>query len=155
VLRKVVIPCKLRHRAPMPGMQRFWLALADLVLLIHAAFIALVVVGLVVVWLGRFWGCGFVRNFWFRATHLAAIMLVVAKSLVDWVCPLTTWEDHLRLLAGAQRRCAGSFIQHWLHRLIFFDFDQGVFTCAYVAFFLAVALSFLRIPPRWPGRNRT
>ena len=136
----------------MTPLQRLWLALADLTLVIHAAFVAFVVAGLVVIWLGRYRGWAFVRDFWFRATHLAAIGVVAAESLGGFVCPLTTWEDQLRLLAGGQQRYTGSFIQHWLHRLIFFDFDQGVFRVAYITFFLAVVLSFWLIPPRWPRR---
>ena len=46
-------------------------------------------------------------------------------------------------------------IQHWLHRLIFFDLDERVFTVAYVTFFLAVALSLWLVPPRWPRRTGT
>ena len=134
----------------MTVLQRLWLALADLALVIHAAVVAFFVVGLVLIWVGRFRGWAFVRNFWFRAAHLAAIGVVAAESLGGFVCPLTMWEDRLRLLAGGQQRYAGSFIQHWLHRLIFFDFGERVFTIAYLAFFLAVALSFWLIPPRWP-----
>jgi hypothetical protein len=134
----------------MTLLQRLCLALADLALVIHAAFVAFVVVGLVLVWVGRLRGWGFVRNFWFRAAHLAAIGVVAAESLGGFICPLTTWEDRLRLLAGGRQRYAGSFIQHWLHRLIFFNLDERVFTIAYVAFFLAVALSFWLVPPRWP-----
>ena len=73
--------------------------------------------------------------------------VVAAESLVGFICPLTMWEDQLRLLAGARQRYAGSFIQHWLHPLIFFDVGEGVFTAAYLAFFLAVVLSFWLVPP--------
>jgi hypothetical protein len=138
----------------MTPLQRLYLALADLVLVIHAAFVAFVVVGLVLIWIGRFRGWNYVRNFWFRAAHLCAIGIVAAESLTNFVCPLTAWEDQLRLLVGGQQRYAGSFIQHWLHRLIFFDFSERIFTIAYVVFFLAVALSLWLIPPRWPRRNR-
>ena len=134
--------------------QRICLALADLVLVVHTAFIAFVVVGMVLIWVGRFRGWAFVRNIWFRVAHLAAMGVVAAESLLGFICPLTTWEDQLRLQAGGQQRYAGSFIQHWLHPLIFFDIGEGVFTAAYLAFFLAVVLSFWLIPPRWPRRIR-
>ncbi len=138
----------------MTPVQRLWLALADLLLVIHFAFVVFVVAGLVAIWLGWFRGWAFVRNFWFRALHLLAIGVVAAESLGRFVCPLTTWEDGLRQMAGGQQRYAGSFIQHWLHRLLFFDFSERVFTIAYVAFLLAVALSSWWIPPRWPRRVR-
>ena len=129
--------------------QRLCLALADLVLVVHAAFVAFVVVGLVLIWVGRFRGWKFVRNVWFRVAHFAAMGVVAMESLAGFVCPLTTWEDRLRLLAGGQQRYEGSFIQHWLHPLIFFDLGEHVFTVAYLAFFLAVGISFWLIPPRW------
>lgn len=137
----------------MTPYQQFCLVLADGILLIHAAFIAFVVCGLVLIWAGYFRRWRFVRNFPFRAVHLGAIGLVVAESLVHFECPLTTWENRLRLLAGGQTHYAGSFMQHWVHRLIFFDLGESVFTVIYVLFFLAVALSLWFIPPRWPRRT--
>jgi Protein of Unknown function (DUF2784) len=128
--------------------QRLCLFLADAILVMHAAFIAFVVVGLVLIWVGWFRRWPVVRSIWFRTLHLAAIAFVAAQALGGAVCPLTNWEDQLRRLAGAEERYAGSFIQHWLHRLIFFDLDERVFTVSYVAFFLAAAVSFWVIPPR-------
>jgi Protein of Unknown function (DUF2784) len=144
----------MRHRLLMTLYQWLCLALADVVLMIHAAFVTFVFIGLMLIWIGRFRGWAFVRHFWFRAAHLAAIGVVAAESLLGFVCPLTRWEDRLRLLAGGRQRYAGSFIEHWLHRLIFFDFDPRDFTIAYVSFLLAVAVTFWLIPPRWPRRRR-
>ena len=138
----------------MTTLQRFYLVLADLVLVVHAAFVAFVVVGLMLIWIGRLRRWSFVRNFWFRAAHLAAIGVVAAESLADFVCPLTAWEDQLRSLAGGGKRYQGSFIEHWLHRLLFFNLNESVFTIAYVAFFLAVVLSLWLVPPRWPRRSQ-
>ena len=139
----------------MTPQQRFYHGLADLVLVVHAAFVTFVVVGLLLIWIGQVRRWGFVRNFWFRVAHLAAIGVVAAESVSGFVCPLTTWEDRLRLRAGGEQRYAGSFIQHWLHQVIFFDLSESVFTVFYLAFFLAVALSLWWVPPRWPGRTRT
>ena len=139
----------------MTPLQRFYLGLADLVLVVHASFVAFVIVGLLLIWIGQLRCWAFVRNFWFRVAHLAAIGVVAAESLAGFVCPLTTWEDRLRLLAGGEQRYAGTFIQHWLHQVIFFDLNERVFTIAYVVFFLAVALSLWFVPPRWPRRART
>jgi hypothetical protein len=140
----------------MTNMQRLYLLLADLTLIVHAAFVAFVIIGLLLIWIGWFRGWTFVRNVWFRLAHLAAIGVVAAESLAGFVCPLTTWEDKLRLLAGGEVRYQGSFVQHWLHQVMFFDFDEKVFTVLYVFFFLAVALSLWLVPPyrrhRHPGK---
>lgn len=133
----------------MTHTQRLYLLLADLTLMVHAAFVAFVVVGMLLIWIGRFCHWAFVRNVWFRLAHLAAIGVVAAESVAGFVCPLTTWENHLRLQAGGEERYQGSFIQHWLHRVMFFDFPERVFTLVYVGFFLAVALSLWLVPPQW------
>lgn len=135
----------------MTPLQRLYLALADLVLVVHAAFVGFVVIGLLLIWLGHVRGWGCVRNFWLRLAHLAAIAVVAAESLAGFVCPLTTWEGRLRLLAGGEQRYQSSFVQHWLHRVMFFDLPESIFTVAYVLFFLVVVLSLWRVPPRRPS----
>jgi len=130
--------------------QTLYRVLADLVLIAHAAFVLFVVLGLLLIWVGGWRKWGFVRNVWFRTIHLAAMGVVAAESLVGFVCPLTTWENQLRILAGSGERYEGSFIQHWLHQVLFHEFSGGVFTLAYILFLLLVALSFWWVPVRRP-----
>jgi hypothetical protein len=82
---------------------------ADLVLIVHFCYVVFVVGSLPVIWLGAWLKCTFVRNRWFRYLHLAAILWVVAESLLGVVCPLTAWENSLR-----QIETNHSFIQQWL-----------------------------------------
>ena len=144
----------MRHVGDVTPVHRLYLALADLVLVLHAGFVAFVVFGLALIWVGRYFHWRFVRNPWFRLAHLVAIGSVAGEALTGMICPLTTWENRLRTLAGGEQRYAGSFIQHWLHRVMFFDLSETVFTIAYVSFFLVVALSLWFVPPRWPGRSK-
>ena len=130
---------------------RLYLAVADLVLVLHFAFVTIVVVGFLLIWIGWIRRWNFVRNFWFRLAHLAAIGLVAAESLSGIVCPLTTWENRLRELAGGETY-EESFVQHWLQRVIFFDLGERAFTIIYITFFLAVALSLWLVPPVWARR---
>jgi hypothetical protein len=134
-------------------MARLYALLADLILILHFAFVAFVVAGLFVVWVGWLCRWRFVQNFWFRLAHLLAVGVVVAESLAGFVCPLTIWENNLRLLAGGGERYQGSFVQHWLHRLMFFEASESTFTILYVLFFAAVALSLWVVKPRWPGSD--
>jgi hypothetical protein len=134
--------------------QRLCLVLANLILLMHAAFVTFVLVGLVLIWVGWCRNWAFVRNFWFRIAHLSAIGVVAAESLLGFVCPLTTWENNLRREAGDPANYTGSFIEHWVHRFLFFDLGDRVFTIIYVGFFLTVALSFWLVPPRRQGTSR-
>jgi hypothetical protein len=131
----------------------FYRWLADLVLLVHFSFVVFVVVGLVLIWAGYFRGWAFVRNPWFRLAHLAAMGLVVAEALGGLTCPLTTWEADLRWRSGEGQRYEGSFIQHWVHRLMFFEASESTFTVIYAVFFLLIALSFWLVRPRWPPRR--
>jgi hypothetical protein len=131
---------------PLPRLQ---MLLADLVLIAHAGFVVFVIGGLILIWIGWARGWGWIRNPWFRALHVGAIGVVVAESLVGFICPLTTWENQLRLMAGADPRYAGSFVQHWLHQVMFFEWPEPVFTVIYVLFFASVLLSWWCVPPRW------
>ncbi len=133
--------------------RQLYLALADLVLAVHFAFVAFVVIGLLLIWLGWWRRWNWVRNVWFRLAHLAAIGVVAAESVLGIVCPLTTWENQLRALAGGERY-EESFIQHWLHRAMFFDLGERVFTMIYIVFVLAVALSLWLVPPSRARRRR-
>lgn len=118
-------------------------------LLVHFAFVAFVVLGLIVILLGGIRRWRFVRNFYFRAAHLVAIGCVVMESVAGVTCPLTTWENDLRLMAGGDQY-AGSFVQHWIHRVMFFQASEATFTIIYIAFFLVVVLSFFLVRPAWP-----
>ena len=121
---------------------------ADAVLLLHLAFVAFVVGGLAFVWVGAALQWQWVRNFAFRATHLAAICFVAAEAVAGVMCPLTVWEDALR---GTESD--GGFIARWIHGVMFYDFPPWVFTSAYVLFAAAVALTLWLVPPRRRGRK--
>jgi hypothetical protein len=65
--------------------------LADAVLIVHFLFVLFVVGGLLAIWAGALIGWVWVRNLRFRVAHLAAILFVMAESLVGIACPLTVW----------------------------------------------------------------
>jgi len=116
--------------------------LANTILVIHFLFVLFVVGGLPVIWIGAWLRLNFVRNIWLRIAHLAAILFVVGESLLGMVCPLTMWEDKLR-----QLETSNSFIQRWLHRILFYDFPEGMLTIVYILFALLVVATFILIPP--------
>ncbi len=120
--------------------------LADMILLAHVAFIAFVVGGQVGVLVGGFRRWRWVRNLCFRVSHLLAIGIVVAQAWADRICPLTVWEGDLRRASGGQPY-AGGFVQHWVGRLVFYDFPPWVFTLAYTAFGVLVLASWVWVRP--------
>jgi hypothetical protein len=121
--------------------------LADLILAIHFAFVAFVLGGFVVIWIGYFLHWRFVQNFRFRLFHLLAMGFVALEAVAGMICPLTTWENQLRLRAGG-KAYQESFVQHWLGRILFYEASETVFTIAYAAFFGLIVLTFWKIPPR-------
>lgn len=121
--------------------------LADLVLLIHFAIVLFVVGGLLLIVLGNVLRWSWVNHWWFRAMHLLAISVVVLESWLGIECPLTTLENWLRLRAG-QGVYQGSFIQHWVHGVMFYHAPGWVFALAYTLFALAVVAAWLRWPPQ-------
>ena len=130
-----------------------WLLLAaDGLLIIHALFIAFVVFGLIFIIAGVVRGWRWVRNPWFRFIHLGAIGIVVIQAWLNIICPLTIWENSLRDKAG-EATYAGSFIQHWLHKLIFYQAEAWVFTLCYTVFGALVVLAWYLAPPSSPRRR--
>ena len=122
--------------------------LADLILILHAAFIAFVILGLVLIWAGYFLNWRWTRTWSFRLAHLAAIALVVVQAFLGIACPLTIWESKLRIRAGQDQYGEGGFIEHWLHQLIFFEAPTWVFTLVYTLFGVIVIATMILIPPR-------
>jgi hypothetical protein len=117
--------------------------LADAVLVLHAGFVVFILGGLVLIWLGGWLRWRWVRNYRFRLAHLAAIVFVALEAVVGIACPLTVLEDWLR--NGPEQ--AGGFIERWLHRLLYWDFEPWIFTATYLGFAAIVLATFLLFPP--------
>jgi len=82
-------------------------ALADLVVLTHAAFVAFVL------------GGGFLAVRWRRVAwiHLPAAVWGALIEFAGWICPLTPLENDLRARAG-EAGYSGGFVEHYvLHAL--------------------------------------
>lgn len=118
--------------------------LADAVLVLHALLVLFIVGGLAAVWVGAAFRQSWACNRMFRLTHLAAISVVAALAAFDAPCPLTLLEDWLRTGAIGSR----GFIQRWVSALLYYDLPLWVFAVSYVAFLLAVLVTWWRIPPR-------
>ena len=121
--------------------------LGDAVLALHVAIAAFVLLGLIVVVVGNLRRWAWVNQMWFRLAHLAAIAVVVAESWFGMVCPLTTLEMWLRAKGGGPTY-AGSFIEHWLQYLLYYNAPTWVFTLGYSLFALAVLATWWLFPPR-------
>ena len=122
--------------------------LADAVLALHVAIVVFVGGGLFAIIVGNLRNWRWVNALWFRSVHLAAILIVVAEAWAGAVCPLTTLEMRLRAKAGAATY-AGSFIGHWLQRILYYDVPPWVFTLGYTIFGLVVVATWWYLPPEF------
>jgi len=118
---------------------------ADAILVIHWAFVAFVILGLLVTLLGGALNWRWVKRPTFRFIHLGCIVFVTGQAMLGRICPLTIWENELRWRAG-QETYPGSFIAHWLNELLYFDAPMWIFAVCYAAFALLVILSFFIVP---------
>ncbi|MET0168339.1 MAG: DUF2784 domain-containing protein [Vicinamibacterales bacterium] len=121
--------------------------LADVVLSLHVAIVVFVGGGLVLIIVGNLCAWHWVNVLWFRLAHLAAIAIVVAEAWFGAVCPLTSLEMWLRAKARATTY-AGTFIEHWLQRILYYEAPAWVFTLGYTIFALIVVATWWYFPPR-------
>lgn len=82
--------------------------LADVVLLVHAAFVAFVVVGALLV-------LGWPRLVW---VHVPCAVWGALIEFGGWVCPLTPLENVLRR-RGGEAGYRGGFIEHYVTATIY------------------------------------
>jgi hypothetical protein len=125
--------------------------LADVIVAVHVAYVSYVVVGQLAIFAGVVLRWQWIRNFWFRVTHLVAIGIVAFEAVLNIPCPLTIWEARLRAAAG-QPVSGETFVGRLLHNLLFFSWPAWVFTVLYVGFALLVLATFVFAPPRWRRR---
>ena len=121
--------------------------LADLIIAIHVAYVGYVLVGQAVILVGAALHWSWIRNLWFRGTHLAAILIVAFEAIWGITCPLTTWENQLRAGAG-QEVSQGTFIGRFLDSVLFYDVDPKILNWAYIGFAVLVLGTLILVPPR-------
>lgn len=126
--------------------------LADAIVAIHVVYMAFVVFGQLAIMAGAVLKWEWIRNPWFRITHLVAIVIVALEALLGIACPLTTWEYDLRMAAG-QPVSGESFVGRLLHNVLFYHLPPWIFTTCYVSFALLVLVTLWWAPPR-PRRLR-
>jgi hypothetical protein len=120
--------------------------LADAVLALHFGVVAFVVGGLALVVAGNLRGWRWVNAYGFRLAHLCAIAVVAAQAWLRVACPLTSLEMWLRGRAHAPTY-GGSFIEHWIQRILYYDAPSWVFVLGYTLFAALVAAAWAYFPP--------
>ena len=135
----------------------FYGLLADIVVFVHLLYMGYVVFGQLAIMIGWPLGWRWIRNPWFRGTHLAMILIVAIEGLNSFECPLTTWETQLRKAAGQNSvgtdndEASGiSFTGRILRRIQFAgnDWQDYINTTFYIAA-AVIVLTFILVPPRF------
>jgi hypothetical protein len=121
------------------------LIIADLILVLHAIFVAVVVGGVPLILLGGWRGWHWVRRRGFRVIHLGMIGFVVLETCIGMTCPLTVWEHALRRQGGGGDD-GQDFIAHWVGILLFHHFPHWVFNALYGGFGLLVLSLWWLVP---------
>src|SRR5207249_10506016 len=117
----------------------------------HVAYVAFIVVGLLLILVGVVFRWQWVRNFWFRLAHLIAIAIVAVEAAFNYECPLTTLENQLRTW-GEQEASGESFIARMMHFFIVHPWPEWVFPVLHIGFAVLVLLTFVLARPRWPWK---
>ncbi len=84
--------------------------LADLVLLLHGAFILFALFG----------GLLILHKRWMAWIHLPVLFWAALVNLAGWTCPLTPLENLLRVSAG-HAGYEGGFVEHYIVPLVYPD----------------------------------
>ncbi|MFM2398606.1 MAG: hypothetical protein RL341_763 [Pseudomonadota bacterium] len=105
---------------------------ADGLLIVHGLFILFAVFG----------GFLALRWRWVPWLHLPCMVWAAAVVGMGWICPLTPWEQQLRIAAG-QQGYQGGFIEHYLLAAIYPDgLTRGVQVALAVSVLLINAAAY-------------
>lgn len=107
----------------------FYRILADSVVLIHFLWILFLI-------FGAFWGR---KINTVKVIHVSALVFALMLTIFGWYCPLTHLEVWLRARHDPSLSYSGSFIAHYLERLIYIELPRyliailTIFLCGFNA----------------------
>lgn len=104
----------------------FYKILADILVFIHFVWILFLL-------FGAFWGA---RSRVIRIVHLSGLFFAILIQVFDWYCPLTNIELWLRLRHDPSLTYTGSFIIHYVEKVVYLEISQAAI------FIVTVFLSF-------------
>jgi hypothetical protein len=90
--------------------------LADIVVLVHFLWILFLIFG---AFAGR-------RYRVIKYAHIGGLLFALMLQVFDWYCPLTHLEVWLRARHDPGRAYAGSYIIHYLEKVIYIEVDRWV-----------------------------
>jgi len=114
---------------------------------IHFLWILFMLVGFGLILAGMLFSKKILNWFWFRTLHLAGIVYVGALALQGKLCPLTIWENQLRAKVSPTSTYSGSFIIHYIEKLVYPDVNPVLLQVATVSLGVFTILAYILAPP--------
>ncbi|OIO34705.1 MAG: hypothetical protein CO162_07290 [bacterium (Candidatus Ratteibacteria) CG_4_9_14_3_um_filter_41_21] len=121
--------------------------LADLIVLVHFFWILFMLSGFILTLSGFFWKRFFAMRL-FRLLHLFGIIYVALLAILDEYCPLTILENNLRAKYKSSLTYPGSFIAHYLERVVYPDVNPLIIIIPTIFIALFTIAIFILRPPK-------
>jgi hypothetical protein len=121
---------------------------ADVVVSVHLLVVIFMIVGLLLILVGGLMRWSWVRNRWFRLTHLGIMAYIVINAIRGKVCFLTIWERELRRDAGQWGDHDISFVGRLFRDALYVEIPQASLDKVYLVFGALVIASIVFVRPR-------
>lgn len=131
--------------------------LADLVVLIHFAWILFMLWGFIltvcsttsiyVLPAAKDRSRAFFDRWIFRTIHLGGIVYVAILTVLGKYCPLTILENNLRQQYDTELTYPGSFVVHYIERIVYPEANFLLFVIPTIIIVVFTALMFIIRPP--------
>lgn len=121
---------------------------ADAIIVVHFLYILFMLLGFLLTGYALFFREKFFDRWLFRSLHLLGIFYVASLSILGKYCPLTILENELRLRYEVSLVYSGSFIVHYLERLVYPDVNPLVIQIPTVFLAIFTIVVFIVRPPK-------
>ena len=121
---------------------------ADAIIVVHFLYILFMLLGFLLTGYALFFREKFFDRWLFRSLHLLGIFYVVSLSILGKYCPLTILENELKLRYEAYSVYSGSFIVHYLEKLVYPDVNPLVIQIPTVFLAIFTIVVFIVRPPK-------
>jgi len=126
----------------------FYKIVADIIVVLHFLWIIFMLLGFFLTIYGFFWRKFF--DWWlFRTLHLSGILFVGILTLLRKFCPLTILENLSRIRYSPNSTYPGSFIVHYIEKLVYPDVNQTLLRiCTVLVATFILAIYMIRPPSK-------
>ena len=121
----------------------FYRLAADITVIIHLLWIIFLIFGAFV---GRW-------HLWIKRVHIAGLSFAFVIQILGWYCPLTYLEVWLRSLHDNYPHYDGSFIVHYVEKIVYIKLPENVILIMTVFLVLISASLYLYKPRKSGGHN--